>query len=267
MFIQDDKKYGLTKGNLNRPWMVRFSISLQSEDVIVCSGSLLNRRWIISAAHCFCPLYEVRNISQTLLSLSAILQFSDCSQRERGFTKEFSKEAKAGHGKPGEKLQDRISVTFGTTDETEKYAEDQNLKVETVKVHPDYWQDEMTGGGNNYDLALIMMDKVGNQQGPVLHPLTNVYQDIYEGDSHNDNIQRILIQPICLPPFGPVDPQMIRAAKNDPGSISEFWYKKDMLLVPFEDMDCEVEFSEKIQVPKATDGAVREAQRKLNNQL
>ena len=206
-------------------------------------------------------------ISQTLLYLSAILQFSDCSQRERGFTKEFSKEAKAGHGKPGEKLQDRISVTFGTTDETEKYAEDQNLKVETVKVHPDYWQDEMTGGGNNYDLALIMMDKVENQQGPVLHPLTNVYQDIYEGDSHNDNIQRILIQPICLPPFGPVDPQMIRAAKNDPGSISEFWYNKDMPLVPFEDMDCEVEFSEKIQVPKATDGVVREAQRKLNNQL
>ena len=56
----DDRMTGLAKGEiLNRPWMVKFEILLQSEEMIVCSGSLLNRRWIISAAHCFCALYEV----------------------------------------------------------------------------------------------------------------------------------------------------------------------------------------------------------------
>ena len=61
-----------------------------------------------------------------------------------------------------------------------------------------------------------------------------------------------MIQPICLPPYGPVDPLMLHNA-----SINQFWYKDGMPLVPFEDMDCEVDFAEKIQVPKATDGEVR----------
>ena len=64
-----------------------------------------------------------------------------------------------------------------------------------------------------------------------------------------------MIQPICLPPYGPVDPRMINN-----GSISQFWYKEGMPLVPFEDMDCELDFAEKIQVPKATAGEVREAE-------
>ena len=59
-----------------------------------------------------------------------------------------------------EKLADKISLVFGTTRSTGDYAELKGLKVETVMVHPDYWGDQTSGGGNNYDLALIKMNKV-----------------------------------------------------------------------------------------------------------
>ena len=75
-------------------------------------------------------------------------------------------------------------------------------------------------------------------------------------------VDRILIQPICLPPYGPVDPQMLHN-----GSINQFWYREGMPLVPFEDMDCEVEFAEKIQVPVATDAEVRQTDCHLNSGL
>ena len=57
-------------------------------------------------------------------------------------------------------MADRISVIFGTTSYTRTYAETRDLEVETVMVHPDYWEDQGEAGGNNYDLALIKMNKV-----------------------------------------------------------------------------------------------------------
>ena len=57
-------------------------------------------------------------------------------------------------------MADRISVIFGTTSYTRTYAETRGLEVETVMVHPDYWEDQGEAGGNNYDLALIKMNKV-----------------------------------------------------------------------------------------------------------
>ena len=59
-----------------------------------------------------------------------------------------------------EKLADKITVVFGTTRGTGGYAELKGLKVDTVMVHPDYWEDQTEAGGNNYDLALIKMNKV-----------------------------------------------------------------------------------------------------------
>ena len=69
-----------------------------------------------------------------------------------------------------EKLADKITVVFGTTRGTGGYAELKGLKVETVMVHPDYWEDQTSGGGNNYDLALIKIKRY--QPGPHCPPLS-----------------------------------------------------------------------------------------------
>ena len=89
----DDKQTGLASGSLNRPWMVKFSIVLQSQEMIVCSGSLLNRRWIISAAHCFCALYEVSSSDSAASSLLIICHqhfSSRTAPRESGASTRYS---------------------------------------------------------------------------------------------------------------------------------------------------------------------------------
>ena len=91
------------------------------------------------------------------------LQFADCSRTERGFNKIFSREARPDQVARPERLQDRINVTFGSTIETRDYAQSRNLQVETVMVHPDYWEDE-TKTGSSYDLALIKMNKVSGER-------------------------------------------------------------------------------------------------------
>ena len=71
----------------------------------------------------------------------------------------FSTEPRSDQVAGPERLSDRINVTFGSTVETWDYAQSRDLQVETVMVHPDYWEDE-TRSGSSYDLALIKMNKV-----------------------------------------------------------------------------------------------------------
>ena len=83
-------------------------------------------------------------------------------------------------------------------------------------------------------------------------------QDVYSGDSYN-KMGQILIQPICLPPYGPVDPAMIQETSNNMTEKKHrqpYWYRDGMPLVPFEDMDCEQDFTANIQVPKPVDNEV-----------
>eukprot|EP00092_Neocalanus_flemingeri_P085849 GFUD01108081.1.p1 GENE.GFUD01108081.1~~GFUD01108081.1.p1 ORF type:complete len:485 (+),score=107.24 GFUD01108081.1:73-1455(+) len=81
--------------------------------------------------------------------------------------------------------------------------------------------------------------------------------DIYSGDGFEEN-GTMLIHPICLPPFGPVDWDMTR-----PNFTEEYlaqnrtrgkypWIRKDMPRIPFEDMDCDVSFKPEINVPNPT---------------
>lgn len=39
---------------ISRPWLVHLEVPKQSSEMVQCTGSLLNRYWIITAAHCFC---------------------------------------------------------------------------------------------------------------------------------------------------------------------------------------------------------------------
>jgi len=48
-------KHGKTFGReLNRPWVVHIKTNKLNEHPNECGGTLLNKRWIISSAHCFC---------------------------------------------------------------------------------------------------------------------------------------------------------------------------------------------------------------------
>ena len=63
-----NRTFGNTLGP--RPWMAFIQIKKSEEDPLLgrCSGSIINREWILSAAHCFCditPCKQKRKIKNT----------------------------------------------------------------------------------------------------------------------------------------------------------------------------------------------------------
>jgi len=102
---QMDKSQGGTE-NLNRPWLVQITVTTKIE----CTGSLLNRRWIISAAHCFCDS-----------------QFN-CTRNEPRLEKVFESRDHETLG--------NIVLRFGTHQDISKRPK--IFGVEKLVIHPNY---------------------------------------------------------------------------------------------------------------------------------
>jgi len=91
-----------------RPWLVKILVEKDSRDIIQCTGSILNRRWIITAAHCFCGV------------------LIPCGTDKEGFEKEIKVK------------MERIKMWFGTPATEEKVRGP--MDATRVLVHPDYFQ-------------------------------------------------------------------------------------------------------------------------------
>jgi len=148
-----------------RPWLVQILIQKDSGKILECSGSLLNRRWIISAAHCFCG------------------SLVKCSDRA-GFKKIY--ETKNETDKMKERLEESIVIRFLSNSSLDNSTNEENIfeGVEKLVIHPDYYQytgDTVVG---DTDVALLRLNRdaftLNNQQN-----VTDQYP---------------WIMPICLPP-------------------------------------------------------------------
>jgi hypothetical protein len=126
----------------------------------------------------------------------------------RGFKKSATGKTLGISGVSSGDLNSKVNMTFGTIDLAQKrarekvshqspalrrnvsliyvYPSTQGIRIEEIVIHPDYWSDK-TKHGNSFDLALVKTDR-----------------DIYDGKGIMEN-GAMLIHPICLPPFGPVD--------------------------------------------------------------
>jgi len=202
-----DKKRG---EYLIRPWLAHILIKKDSMQTMECSGSLLNRKWLITAAHCFCG--TVRG----------------CPVEYQGFEKIWP----PGKDEPLDVIKGnpnrQIKVQFGTK------ATDMDFRkwhrVSKIVIHPDYWQ-----GPNEvaqpHDVALAMVEDEVTLQTEFDE------KELVSG-----------LVPICLPPFMSVRPEDIGLGgkdspdKND-GPGDPFISPRAQMLaasaqIPFEDMDC-----------------------------
>lgn len=149
------------RAKVDRPWLTHIRIIKDSLKKIECSGSLLNRRWIISAAHCFC---------------GNVVPCDDSAHSD--FTKDFKK------GDPNAERLEKVEVEVGTY----KVANKTIHRVERLIIHPDYHQNTGDTVVGHTDVALIKTVEIVFGEGAPRPP------PIFKGDAN------VEVQPICLPP-------------------------------------------------------------------
>ena len=150
-----------TQAKLKRPWLVHLRIVKDSLKKIECTGSLLNRRWIISAAHCFCG---------TIVP---------CDDSGHSFNKQFKV------GDKGFERAAKVEIEVGTYKVNNKTVH----RIQELVIHPDYYQSIGDTVVGHTDVALIKTKEA--VFGPGAPSPAPVF-DQEQGD--------IEIQPICLPP-------------------------------------------------------------------
>lgn len=148
--------------DLNRPWLVQITLKKDSGKMVECTGSLLNMRWIITAAHCFCG--NVVKCTNDMLNFKKTFEVGKMEDEEP---------------ETAERLG-QISLKFGTMQKDKKTMKG----VEKLVIHPDYYQftgDTVVG---HTDVALI-----------------KTKEDIFGiNDARNQTDTFPFIVPICLPP-------------------------------------------------------------------
>jgi len=120
-----NSQYPTDSANLIRPWMVKIYIEREDLENRECSGSLLNKKFVITAAHCFCGTV-VR-----------------CDGKD--FQKIFNSDE--------EPLLEKVAVSVKYKGE----GEDPIMHtVQRLIIHPDYYQTSGETVTGNTDVALIM---------------------------------------------------------------------------------------------------------------
>merc|ERR1712142_380929 len=197
---------------LVRPWLAHVWIQKDSMEYQECSGSLLNKRWFISAAHCYCGTIH------------------KCIIDEQGFAKVWpdpSSETKLSNIR--ERLKN-VKVQFGTQATTDEGAR-KFYSIDKIVIHPDYFQGP-DNAARPHDVALLRVD-----EDVLLQQITDAQTKITG------------LVPICLPPYVPVKPGDIIPALEQEEQKTDlgpgFMGARDFVLnatarIPFEDIDCYV---------------------------
>lgn len=163
--LDEESLGGVTHGKtfgreLNRPWVAHFKVNKDSTNPSECGGTLLNKRWIITSAFCFCSL--TRNCKKIGGRQQAYLNYNSTSNAQ---SFNFFKTS--------------IAVEFGTKGHRPAV----NLTIEEVIIHPLYEQEfiapRLVIGTVN--VALVRMDG-----------------DIFN-EEDDGYLTGGTVQPICLP--------------------------------------------------------------------